>query len=124
MGDHSWVTRIFWCSRIFLSYHSQLLLLLPSYHSQLLLLLPLISMLSCTAHTHVTHRYCESNGLTEVTGDCLPGYYCTSGAILRNPVDQTYGDLCSAGHYCEEGSAWPEPCPTGTYYGAEVMFTE
>jgi len=76
------------------------------------------------AYTHMTHRFCESNGLTEVTGDCLAGYYCTSGAILRNPVDQPYGDLCTAGHYCEEGSAWPQPCPPGTYYGAEVFFVE
>lgn len=71
--------------------------------------------------TCFTTRYCAGNGLTAVSGDCAAGYYCTSGAIISNPVDQYYGDLCTAGHYCETGSAWPEPCPPGTYYGAEVF---
>ncbi len=85
---------------------------------------PLLFLHVCAAYPHATQRFCETNGLTEVTGDCLAGYYCTTGAILRNPVDQTYGDLCTAGHYCEEGSPWPQPCPLGTYYGAEVLFEE
>lgn len=69
---------------------------------------------------NMTHRYCGGNALTAVSGDCLAGYYCTSGSIIENPADQAYGDICPAGHYCETGSPWPEPCPTGTYYGAEV----
>lgn len=67
-----------------------------------------------------THRYCSSNGLTAVSGNCEAGYYCTTRAVISNPVGQSYGDLCMEGHYCEEGDAWPNPCPLGTYYGSEV----
>ncbi|CAN0384375.1 unnamed protein product, partial [Ectocarpus sp. 12 AP-2014] len=72
----------------------------------------------CTTCTQ--GKYCAYNGLTEPTGDCEAGYYCSGGAILSNPVDQVYGDECSAGHYCKEGSPWPVPCPLGTYFGAQV----
>eukprot|EP00752_Nemacystus_decipiens_P010330 g9202.t1 len=64
-------------------------------------------------------KYCGGNALTAVSGNCAAGHYCTSRSIVENPSGQTYGDICPAGHYCEEGSAYPEPCPTGTYYGAE-----
>lgn len=68
-------------------------------------------------------RYCLTNGLTEETGSCDAGYYCTSGAEWSAPVDQTYGGPCTKGHYCEEGTAYPEPCPVGTYYDALVNTT-
>lgn len=76
---------------------------------------------SCTSCTPARpRRYCNSSGLTEVTGDCLAGYYCSSRAIVSNPVNQSYGGRCTTGHYCEEASPWPEPCPTGTYFEDEV----
>lgn len=60
-------------------------------------------------------QYCLTRGLTEPTGPCTAGYYCTLGAILPDPVDEVYGDDCWAGHYCEQGSSLPEKCPSGTY---------
>ncbi|CAM9393726.1 unnamed protein product, partial [Sphacelaria rigidula] len=63
-------------------------------------------------------KYCATNGLAAVSGNCDAGYYCMSGAVLNAPVGQDYGGQCTAGHYCEEASAYPEPCPLGTYYGA------
>lgn len=41
-------------------------------------------------------------------GDCDAGYYCPGGAVSRREV------MCPVGHYCEEGSAQPTPCPSGT----------
>lgn len=68
----------------------------------------------------IESRYCATNGLAAVSGNCDAGYYCMSGAVLNAPVGQDYGGQCTAGHYCEEASAYPEPCPLGTYYGALV----
>ena len=41
-------------------------------------------------------------------GDCDSGYYCPGGAVSRREV------ICPVGHYCEQGSAQPTPCPSGT----------
>lgn len=54
-------------------------------------------------------------GLTEPSGECLEGYYCTLGAIEANPISKVYGDICPAGSYCTNGTATPEACPEGTY---------
>ena len=47
------------------------------------------------------------DGLANETGKCLAGYYCSANATSSNPVGQTYGDACPAGHYCPEGSQAP-----------------
>ena len=31
-------------------------------------------------------KYCEGSGLSAVTGDCDPGWYCTGGAYTSRPV--------------------------------------
>lgn len=34
---------------------------------------------------------------------------------MRNPVNETFGDICPKGHYCEEASQAATPCPEGTF---------
>ncbi|XP_072165903.1 cysteine repeat modular protein A-like [Diadema setosum] len=41
----------------------------------------------------------------------IQGYYCNGSASEPDP---DYG-LCPEGYYCIEGSATPEPCPSGTF---------
>lgn len=36
-------------------------------------------------------------------GDCAEGFWCKSGARVRNPRDGESGLPCPAGHYCPEG---------------------
>ena len=60
-------------------------------------------------------KYCGSEGLSAVSGDCDPGYYCIGGAADSNPTDGTTGNVCPAGSYCPAGSFEPEECPAGTY---------
>ena len=50
-------------------------------------------------------RYCETPGLTQPTGDCQPGFYCSQGANNSSPTDGITGDVCPQGKYCEAGSA-------------------
>lgn len=58
--------------------------------------------------------YCETHGLSEPTGLCDAGYYCTPSSNTRNPTDGYGGDICPPGHYCPQGSSAPLPCPAGT----------
>ena len=52
-----------------------------------------------------TGYYCESDGLSSVTGPCDAGYYCTLGATTKIQATLTLeGGPCPKGHYCEEGS--------------------
>ncbi|EDO39339.1 predicted protein, partial [Nematostella vectensis] len=70
-------------------------------------------------------KYCETTGLTAVTGDCKPGYYCTANASDSRPVDGVSGDKCPIGHYCPEGSPKPYACANGTFMnhtGAAVCY--
>ena len=55
--------------------------------------------------------YCLTEGLTEPTGLCGPGYYCPVGSIYREP-NKTF---CPVGHYCPEGVGMPIPCRNNTY---------
>ncbi|CAH1797038.1 unnamed protein product, partial [Owenia fusiformis] len=64
-------------------------------------------------------QYCETTGLTNPTGPCLEGYYCTLGAAIQNPLDNVTGSVCPPGSYCEGGSPSPTPCPAGTYTPSE-----
>ena len=63
--------------------------------------------------------YCPTSGLTAPTGDCLAGYYCIIGSSFAAPVNQSFGSLCPAGHYCEAGSPTPTECPQGTFLPSE-----
>ncbi|XP_050179054.1 multiple epidermal growth factor-like domains protein 6 isoform X3 [Myiozetetes cayanensis] len=62
-------------------------------------------------------KYCESPGLAAPTGDCAEGFWCKSGARVRDPQDGESGHPCPAGHYCPEGAALPLQCPPGTWAG-------
>jgi len=44
--------------------------------------------------------------------DCTPGYYCSTDG-LRLPTA-----ICPVGHYCDDGTIDPTPCPSGTYSNA------
>ena len=60
-------------------------------------------------------KYCLTDQLPAPSGDCLAGYYCNGSAILPNPVNETYGDVCPLGHYCPTGSSYPIACDPGYY---------
>ena len=59
--------------------------------------------------------YCENDGLDTVSGPCSAGHYCTISAILRAPINETYGDICPLGHYCPEATDDPIECQPGEY---------
>ncbi|XP_027901562.1 signal peptide, CUB and EGF-like domain-containing protein 1 [Xiphophorus couchianus] len=59
--------------------------------------------------------YCNNTGLSQPSGLCDTGYYCSGGAKFSKPSDGLTGDICPAGHYCPLGSTFPIPCPDGTY---------
>ena len=70
--------------------------------------------------------YCETEGLSNVTAQCDPGYYCKRGAQVRNPwnVTENWGP-CPVGTYCPRGSSAPIQCEAGTFndrIGQETCF--
>ncbi|MGH0168698.1 UNVERIFIED_CONTAM: hypothetical protein FKN15_055273 [Acipenser sinensis] len=62
--------------------------------------------------------YCAGTGLTEPTGSCEAGFYCRERARSATPADGHTGGLCPIGSYCPAGSAFPLPCPPGTFSNA------
>ncbi|PHJ25031.1 gcc2 and gcc3 domain-containing protein, partial [Cystoisospora suis] len=64
--------------------------------------------------------YCSTKGLTQATGTCFAGFYCSSGAILPAEPNLVYGEdgnlngKCPPGYSCA-GDKDPVPCPAGTY---------
>lgn len=60
-------------------------------------------------------RYCGSQGLTNWTGDCSAGFYCTVNSTSDSPLDGVTGDECPPGHYCPVQSPAPVPCPDGKW---------
>ena len=60
-------------------------------------------------------RYCSGTSLTEDSGPCMAGFYCTGSAESSNPTGVPYGDVCPVGHYCPEESPFPMPCAAGYY---------
>ena len=62
----------------------------------------------------LTGYYCGSTGLTQPSGPCTAGYYCTGGAVVANPLTSG-GTVCPQGYYCPQGTAEPEPCPRGRF---------
>eukprot|EP01135_Chromosphaera_perkinsii_P005913 Nk52_evm8s371 gene=Nk52_evmTU8s371 len=59
-------------------------------------------------------KYCETQGLSAVTGDCLAGFFCIKGAKVSAPTDST-GGKCRAGFFCPLGSDKETPCTPGKY---------
>ncbi|XP_028563977.2 uncharacterized protein LOC114585457 [Podarcis muralis] len=68
--------------------------------------------------------YCSSPGLSQPTGLCHQGYYCTRGAVSPAPMRQrvdsasfllTGNDICPPGHFCPSGTGYPVPCPPGSF---------
>ncbi|CAG6003426.1 unnamed protein product, partial [Menidia menidia] len=59
--------------------------------------------------------FCNNTALTDPSGPCSPGHFCSLGSTEPSPVSQSYGDICPMGHFCPEGSGSPRPCPVGSY---------
>lgn len=70
------------------------------------------SQTSCTAG-----KYCSEDYLSAVSGDCTQRYYCIGGTNTARPTDLAtmFGNICSAGSYCDLGVSSPTQCPAGTY---------
>lgn len=62
--------------------------------------------------------YCGSAGLSNVTGPCDAGYYCTLGATRSDPQNDATGGTCPTGHYCPQGTGVPQGCPPGYFTNA------
>ena len=68
----------------------------------------------CQACTPGYH--CNVAGLSEPSGLCNAGFYCTSGSDSASPSTVTAtGGPCPVGKYCEVGTSVPVDCPAGTY---------
>ena len=63
--------------------------------------------------------YCEGLGNVVPDGFCIAGQWCYRGA--RSPVPDANNALfpdngpCWPGHYCPNGTAYPEMCPAGSW---------
>ncbi|RUS80256.1 hypothetical protein EGW08_011985, partial [Elysia chlorotica] len=84
-------------------------------------------------------KFCQGQHLTQVSGDCDTGFYCTSGVDRPRPgasndttlttncscPSNTFytgvGGPCPLGHYCPAGSDLPVPCAAGTYADEELL---
>ena len=62
-------------------------------------------------------KYCATTGQDAVTGNCDAGFFCTLGAKVPDPSDNT-GGQCPSGRYCVSGTYMPAKCPPGTYSDA------
>ncbi|KAK3531185.1 hypothetical protein QTP70_015143 [Hemibagrus guttatus] len=60
-------------------------------------------------------RYCTGVGKTKPSGNCEGGFFCKQQSVSATPFDGTTGGLCPAGSFCSPGSAYPQPCPSGTF---------
>ena len=60
-------------------------------------------------------KYCPNRGMTGAVDECEAGFYCESGAKVKNPQDGITGDICPIGKYCPQGSEAPEPCDPGNF---------
>jgi len=59
--------------------------------------------------------YCANGNLSEPSGKCQQGYYCTANATTATPTDGVTGNVCPIGSYCKQQSAVPTNCPGGYY---------
>ena len=55
--------------------------------------------------------YCDKPGLSQPSGNCSEGYYCTYGSKLAQPPE----GRCPPGSFCPAGSPVPLPCSDGKY---------
>ena len=76
--------------------------------------------MACTAGT-----FCGYEGLSDPSGLCQGGYYCSGGAQTDTPsgADST-GGRCSAGYFCPSGSGTPIPCTGGRYCERDGLTNE
>lgn len=70
-------------------------------------------------------KYCGSTGLSAPSGLCASGYFCLASAIEISPpandlISNRWGK-CPIGYYCPTGTAYPFPCPIGTYSATEQL---
>ncbi|CEM28618.1 unnamed protein product [Vitrella brassicaformis CCMP3155] len=66
----------------------------------------------------------EYSQFGQMQGSCSAGHLCIMGVNTSTPLSFAderfgepaiqYGGLCPSGHYCEEGTVAPTPCPEGT----------
>eukprot|EP01135_Chromosphaera_perkinsii_P006890 Nk52_evm45s621 gene=Nk52_evmTU45s621 len=63
-------------------------------------------------------KFCANAHSTAVSGDCSPGYFCTTGVNTATPDGTTNtgtGGPCSKGHYCPLSTGTPVACPQGKF---------
>jgi len=65
-------------------------------------------------------KYCAGKALDAPSGDCLAGYFCKYGSSLEmpytnDPAPYFRWGYCPEGSYCPAGTAYPTPCPPGTF---------
>eukprot|EP01042_Synura_sphagnicola_P000118 gene118-117_t len=73
------------------------------------------AMSTCLPGFYNGGYYCAYSGQSAVSGPCSKGYYCSSGATVKTPVDGVTGNVCPIGHYCPVGTGTPIGCPRGTF---------
>lgn len=56
--------------------------------------------------------YCPDSGTVHATLSCPTGYYCPGG--VDDPASNS-SLLCPTGNFCPQGTAFPIPCPAGSY---------
>uniref|UniRef100_A0A8C8VT86 Predicted gene 9195 n=2 Tax=Peromyscus maniculatus bairdii TaxID=230844 RepID=A0A8C8VT86_PERMB len=72
--------------------------------------------------------FCVSQGLTQPSGLCHSGHYCTGGAVSPTPIQHKVegpgfsgNDICPPGFFCPMGTGFPLPCPPGFYSSARGL---
>ena len=60
-------------------------------------------------------HFCARSGLERPQGLCDAGWICTGMSQTSQPTDGNGGDLCPKGHFCQEGTTSPSPCPEGFF---------
>ena len=68
------------------------------------------SMTDCTPG-----YFCDTSKLAVPSGECGAGWYCILNAVTAFPEDGVTGNRCPTGHFCNNASGTPTPCPLGTY---------
>ena len=64
---------------------------------------------------HLRRTFIRITCMATISAECDPGYYCTGGAYLPNPNDNTTGSICPQHYICPQGSSEPQACPIGYY---------